>query len=209
MGNRDLSGHDHKRLFMQIHPEPDQRAPNVPHFRDVAEEAGIRETYNGRGVAVADFNLDGALDMYVANQGGPSCYYVNTSFRGKAPPGFLRMLLVGRPDLGVTVGQRVLASTVNAVGARVTLYTKTGLQVREVQGGMGFASQAEYPVHFGVPDPGSVERLVVKWPSSRVQELTGEGARALLNHHVRLIEGGQPVIVDPSPPARGISGTSP
>ena len=164
----------------------------------MAEQAGIVETYNGRGIAVADFNLDGALDMYIANQGAPSCYYVNTTFDGKASrPGFLRLLLVGRPDMGIKVGGRVLASTANAVGARVTLHTAKGIQLREVQGGMGFASQSEYAVHFGVPNPAAVERITVQWPSSRVQEIVGEKARALINHHVRLVEGGEPEVVDP------------
>jgi len=203
MGKRDLSGHDHKRLFMQIHPEPGQQAGAEPRFRDMAQSAGIVETYNGRGVAVADFNLDGALDMYVANQGAPACYYLNTSFRGKAsPPGFLRLLLVGRPDLGVRVGKLVLASTANAVGARVTLHTHQGLQMREVQGGQGFASQSEYALHFGVPDPAAVERITIQWPSSRVQEITGVKARALINHHVRLVEGAEAQIVDPPVAAR-------
>jgi hypothetical protein len=194
MGTRDLSGHDHKRLFMQVHPKSGERSAE-PHFHEMAEQAGIVQTYNGRGIAVADFNLDGALDMYVANQGAPCCYYVNTSFRGKASPGFLRLLLVGRPELGIKVGDRVLASTPNAVGARVTLQTRKGMQMREVQGGMGFASQSEFPVHFGVPDPAAVERLVVRWPSGREQQFAGEEARALLNHHVRLVEGGNPEVL--------------
>jgi hypothetical protein len=161
----------------------------------MAAAAGIVETYNGRGVAVADFNLDGALDMYIANLGAPACYFVNISFRGRSsPPGFLRLLLVGRPELGLKMGERRLASTVNAVGARVTLHTRKGIQMREVQGGMGFASQSEFAVHFGVPDPAAVERITIQWPSSRVQEITGDRARALINHHVRLVEGGAPEI---------------
>jgi len=192
MGNRDLSGYDHKRLFMQIHPTPGQAKSADPQFRDMAEVAGITELYNGRGVAVADFNLDGALDIYIANQGAPGCYYVNTSFRGRSsPPGFLRMLLVGRPDLGVKVAERTLASTINAVGARITVQDKKGKQMREVQGGMGYASQSEFPVHFGVPDAANVERITIQWPSSRVQEFVGKKARALINHHVRLVEGGE------------------
>ena len=198
MGTRDLSGHEHKRLFMQIHPKPGQASSQEPRFRDMAEQAGIVETYNGRGIAVADFNLDGALDMYIASQGAPSCYYVNTTFDGKASrPGFLRLLLVGRPDMGVKVGGRVLASTANAVGARVTLHTRKGIQMREVQGGMGFASQSEYAVHFGVPNPAAVESITVQWPSSRRQEILGDKARALINHHVRLVEGAEAEVVDP------------
>ncbi len=196
MGTRDLSGHDRKRLFMQIHPQPGQPASAEPRFHEVAGKAGIVETYNGRGVAVADFNLDGALDMYLANQGAPACYFVNTTFRGKKAPGFLRMTLIGHPDAPVKVGERLLASTPNAVGARVTVHSKTGIQMREVQGGMGFASQSEFALHFGLPDPSGVERITIQWPSSRVQELIGDRARAILNHHVRLEEGAEPVISD-------------
>jgi hypothetical protein len=122
---------------------------------------------------------------------------VNTSFRGKAPPGFLRLLLVGRPDQPVKAGDRLLASTANAVAARVTLHTGKGIQMREVQGGMGFASQSEYAVHFGVPDPPAVDRITVQWPSSRVQEFAGARAQAFINHHVRLVEGGEPAVIDP------------
>jgi hypothetical protein len=198
MGDRDLSGHDHKRLFVQVHPRVGEGAPRDPQFKETGESAGVADTHNGRGIAVADFNLDGALDMYVANQGGPSCYYINTSFRGKQPAGFLRVLLVGRPDSPVQAGERSLASTPNAVGGRVTIHTARGIQMREVQGGMGFASQSEYALHFGVSDQAAVDRITVQWPNSRVQEITGADARALLNHHVRWREGAKPEIVDPS-----------
>ena len=144
--------------------------------------------------------------MYIANQGAPSCYYVNTTFQGnRQPPGFLRVLLVGRPDLGVKAGNRVLASTANAVGARVIVHTKNGIQMREVQGGMGFASQSEYAVHFGIPDPADVERITVQWPSSRVQEITGGQARALINHHVRWVEGADAVVLSGPKPEQPLA----
>jgi hypothetical protein len=196
MGNRDLSGHDHKRLFMQMRSPAGRPMPAEPRFREMAQQAGIVETYNGRGLAVADFNLDGALDMYLANQGAPASLYINTTFTGKSPPpGFLHIILIGRPDLGVRVGERLLASTPNAVGARVTIQSKHGIQMREVQGGMGFASQSEHAIHFGVPEPKNIARITVQWPSSRIQEISEEEARLLINHHVRLVEGGRVEVV--------------
>jgi len=204
MGTRDLSGRERGRLFMQLPPDAHEssRRPqgatlqgeDGPRFIEVAEASGITDVYNGRGIAVADYNHDGYLDLYVANQGAPSCFYVNqtgsSGTEGKAPShGFLRLKLVGRPDQGITVGDRVFASTADAVGARVTLETATGKQLREVQGGMGFASQSEHAVHFGVPDVSVVERITIQWPSGRVQEFAGEKARALMSKHVRLLEG--------------------
>src|SRR5262249_32068553 len=148
-------------------------AEREPRFVDVAEASGITDRYNGRGVALADYDLDGLVDIYVANQGGPTCYYINQTPRANTRD-FLRIALVGRPDLPVHVGGRTFRSTRCAVGARVTLVAGGLTQMREVQGGMGFASQSEYPVHFGVPRSDDVERLTIRWPSSRVQEFNGD-----------------------------------
>ena len=128
--------------------------------------------------------------MYIANQGAPSCYYVNHSGSASKQEqgGFFWLRLIGAPDSPVQVGSRKLSSTKDAVGARVTVYTAGGQMVREVQGGMGFASQSEHALHFGVPDATAVERITIQWPSGRVQELAADAARALLNKHSRIIE---------------------
>jgi len=192
METRDLSGYEPSRLFIQDAPASDKPHAD-PQFIEAAIESGLTDTHNGRGIALADFNLDGRLDIYIANQGAPSCYYVNQS----TPSGrssFLRLKLVGAPDRARVVNERRLSSSVDAVGARVTLFTSSGRMVREVQGGMGFASQSEYALHFGVPDPAAIERIVVEWPGGAVQELKGEGARALIGRHVVWTEGGEPGI---------------
>jgi len=189
MGDRDLSGHEYSRLFMQL--PPTKQSGGIPHFVDCALQSGITDLYNGRGVAIADFRHSGLLDIYVANQGAPCCYYVNKS---KLPPrvSFLWVKLIGRPDLAVKVGDRVLASTRDAVGGRVVVHTATGQQMREVQGGMGFASQSEYALHFGIPDPGAVQTIEVRWPGGRRQEIAGADARKLIGHFVSWTEGELP-----------------
>ncbi len=211
MGDRDLSGHERGRLFMQQPRQKahDRRIPDdgIPHFLEMAEAAGITDRFNGRGIAVADFNLDGYPDFYVANQGARSTYYLNRSAPAlldrqrdqsrdrkeavlphDAGPAFLRLTLRGRPDAPFAVGDRRFASTANAVGARVTLFSRDGLQIREVQGGMGFASQSEYAVLFGVPDPTALEKITIRWPSGRMEERTGDAAKALLNEHSTITE---------------------
>ena len=201
MGDRELSGHERGRLFMQMIPRAELDLPDhssIPQFIEVAERAGITDTYNGRGIALADYNHDGYLDMYVANQGAPSTYYVNATGRRAAQGsatknGFLRMKLVGRPDMPMTIGGRSFASSADAVGARVTVDDGGLRMIREVQGGMGFASQSEHPVHFGLPDPGAVSRITIQWPSGRMQEFAGDAVLALVNHHVQIIEGSNEV----------------
>ena len=123
------------------------------------------------------------MDMYVANQGAPGCYYVNVSNDGSASTSnaYLRLKLRGRPDAPVLIGNRHFASTADAVGARVTVETDGAVQIREVQGGMGFASQSEHTVHFGVPRSESLQRITIWWPSGRQQVVEGNEARAMLN----------------------------
>jgi hypothetical protein len=188
MGTRDLSGHQPSKLYVQAAPSQKKPAGGLE-FHESSADAGIRDEYNGRGIAVADFNADGYLDMYIANQGQPSCYYVNETGKNKVGPGsgssYLRLTLVGAPAAGIRVAGRTLASTADAVGARVMLYAAGGLQMREVQGGMGFSSQSEYAVHFGVPTPEKIERMVIQWPSGNAREFDAASAKALLGkHHV-------------------------
>ncbi|MCA9197175.1 MAG: CRTAC1 family protein [Planctomycetales bacterium] len=46
-------------------------------FTDVTESAGLSAAFgNGLGVAAADFNLDGRLDFYVANDGNPNQLWI-------------------------------------------------------------------------------------------------------------------------------------
>ncbi len=192
MGDRDLSGYERGRLFMQV--ESQEENSSTPAFVEMAELAGIADLYNGRGIAVADYNLDGWLDMYVANQGAPSCYYVNrtgksdlrTKSSGRA---YMSLDLVGRPDQPVIVGSRQLASTKDAVGARATIVTSAGQQMREVQGGMGFSSQSEHAIHFGFGENEILHSIRVRWPSGRVQDYDAEDAKEMLNSRVRIVEG--------------------
>ena len=211
MGTRDLSGRERGRLFIQV---PRRKSTDdattatttgargrtaAPRFVEVARQAGISDTYNGRGIAVADFNLDGYVDLYVANQGAPSCYYVNRSAQRsraeRAAPGFMRIKLVGRPGEPLAVADRVFASARDAVGARVILSTSAGQLMREVQGGMGFASQSEHTLHFGLPIDAELQGIEVRWPSGRVQTLPASVAETLRNQHVEIVEGDVPRVL--------------
>ncbi len=73
--------------FLNGAPTPGYHAEKIPrnalyrndgnwHFTDVTDQAGVGDTGFGLGVAVADYNNDGALDLYV-NNFGPNVLYQN------------------------------------------------------------------------------------------------------------------------------------
>lgn len=188
MGARDLSGREPSRLFMQVSAQSDRR--EALRFVDVSAAVGITDLLNGRGIALADFDGDGDLDIFVANQGAHSLYYVNQLNQPNVRRAdFLQVKLVGEPNAPLEWGDRKLASTRDAVGARIIVGTSHGTFMREVQGGQGFASQSEYALHFGLPDGADVAHITIKWPSGREDVLEAEQARTLLNRHVVLEEG--------------------
>jgi enediyne biosynthesis protein E4 len=194
IGDHDFQGHERSRLFVQLpsarRPEPRRAEDAFPRFAELSAQAGIDDEYNGRGVAVVDYDNDGALDLYVANQGAPSLLYHNRLRDSSQRHGWLGLKLVGRPELAQEMAGRRLATSVDAVGTRVELTAGGITQIREVSGGIGFASQSEFRLHFGLGDLGVPERLVVRWPSGRVQRFEGPPLVAGLNGYARLVEAG-------------------
>jgi len=73
-GERDYCG---PKVF---HPEPSRLFRNLGNgrFEDVTAQSGITSAYGaGLGVMCADFNRDGKMDMYVANDQNPNILWIN------------------------------------------------------------------------------------------------------------------------------------
>ena len=127
---------------------------------DRAADAGIRVT-NGRGVAVADLDRDGRLDLVVARVGGALTLYRNVT-----------------PEVGSWLAVRVRGgrSGRDAWGAVVEVTRRAGEPPRrfEVQSVTDYLGQSDRTVHVGLgPGVASVARLRVRFPASgRVVERT-------------------------------------
>jgi len=142
-------------------------------FQDVAQEVGpdFASPKVSRGAAFGDFDLDGDLDVLVTTNAGPAYLYRNDVKTGAKS---VRVRLVGTK------------SNRDAIGAVLQFEAAGGLKgTRTVKSGSSYLSQSELPVTIGVGRREQLDKLVVRWPSGRVEEHSRIKAGARLS----LIEG--------------------
>ncbi len=120
-------------------------------FIDVADQSGayFRQKYVGRGAAVGDYDNDGDLDILVMNLNGPAKLLRNGG---------------GNHNHWLTVVPRLARNGVVALGARVTVNVGELRMVQEVYGSVGYLSQSDSRVHFGLGAATRAERVEVRWP---------------------------------------------
>jgi hypothetical protein len=143
MGNKSLSGYEKKRLF---HNDKGQI------FKDQAARHGLDSVRDGRGVAIADFNNDGKLDIMAANASNEPNLYVNTMPAGAH---WVQFALEGRQ------------SNRGAVGAQVRLKAAGTTRLQFISGGNSFAGQSMSRVHFGLAAVDKVDQIEVRWPTGK------------------------------------------
>ncbi len=126
-------------------------------FRDVAAEigGGFDQPKVGRGLAYADFDRDGDLDLLLTTNDGPAYLYRNEQLAGN---GIIRFRLVGTK------------SNRDAIGASLRVFHGGASQSRMVKGGSSYLSQSELPVTFGLERRDRIDRVVLNWPSGRTEE---------------------------------------
>jgi hypothetical protein len=126
-------------------------------FRDVAGQAGndFAQPKVARGLAFADFDRDGDLDVLITTNNGPARLYRNDHLAGNRS---LTFRLVGTK------------SNRDAIGATVRVHHEGTSQTRMVKSGSSYLSQSELPVTFGLGKRDRVDRVIVTWPSGRVDE---------------------------------------
>jgi hypothetical protein len=126
-------------------------------FRDVASAVGdsFRQPKVGRGLAYADFDRDGDLDLLVTTNNGPAYLYRNDQLAGNRS---IRFALVGTQ------------SNRDAIGATVQIEFGGFSQSRMVKSGSSYLSQSELPVTFGLGRQDKISRAVIHWPNGRIEE---------------------------------------
>ncbi len=147
IGTASLSGYERSRVLVNR---------GLAGWSDVASQVGVTDEYDGRAIVLVDLFNRGVLDVVIANQKQPALVYKNSVAPGNH---WIAFKLVGT------------RSNHSAIGAEVTLETGATRQLQTVDGGMGFASQNDRRLHFGLGRSGRADRVVIRWPSGTVQTL--------------------------------------
>jgi hypothetical protein len=142
-------------------------------FYDVSLVSGehFSREHVGRGAAVADYDNDGDVDIFIVNNGGPAILLRND---GGTDNRWLKISLEGRQ------GNR------QALGARLRLVTDSTVQSSEVGTQGSYLSQNSVVQHFGLGSRQTVDTLEIIWPSGTRHVLTDVASNQLL----RVVEEG-------------------
>ncbi len=143
-------------------------------FSDVSAVVGLDFVEDGRSFALADFDHDGRLEIFLKNRNAPQ----------------LRLLKNAAGSLPPSIAFRLQGTKSNrdAIGAAITIETNGGRQTRMLQAGSGFLAQHSKDVFFGLGGTKNSVHAQIRWPSGLVQEL-----RDLpINHRIWVTEGSEP-----------------
>jgi tetratricopeptide (TPR) repeat protein/peroxiredoxin len=148
-------------------------------FSDVSGAVGLDFLEDGRAFALADFDHDGRLELFLKNRNAPQLRVVKNIIKDLAPAIVFRL--------------RGTRSNRDAIGAAVTIETESGQQTRILQAGSGFLSQHSKEIFFGLGETKRPVAATIRWPSGLVQKLHD----LPLNNRIWVEEGEQPSRTEP------------
>jgi hypothetical protein len=180
-GNMDLfiaNGHPDDRIEQHAsrveYKEPLLLFHNTGHaFENLSAAAGpiFGEKLAARGMAIGDFDNDGAVDVLVSVNNGAPLLLKNVAAKGNH---WLGIKLVGK------------RANIDAIGARVTWHAGDLKRSRLKVGGGSYLSSHDPRMVLGLGANARVDRLEIRWPkpSERVDVFTNVAA----DRYVTIVE---------------------
>jgi hypothetical protein len=123
-------------------------------FEDVTKKWGFDQKINSNGIAYADLDNDGDLDLILNNMSDLASVYKNNSTNN-----FLKIKLIGDHK------------NKNAIGSKVKIYTDEGNQYQEIYTSRGYLSSVTSILNFGLKKQERINTVEVIWHNGLVMRL--------------------------------------
>lgn len=133
-------------------------------FFETADVARIATTERSRGAALADFDLDGRLDLIVSNRRAPLELYRNVT---------------AKTGNWITVAVQQTGGNRDAIGATITVTSASTMQVLQQVIGGGHAGGQLLPRHFGLGNAKDVH-VSVTWPDGTISDVSAAAGDRLV-----------------------------
>ncbi|MBN1347910.1 VCBS repeat-containing protein [candidate division KSB1 bacterium] len=161
----------HAECMHKDHPDKLYHNNRDGTFSDISATAGIAfNTACTRSLAIADYNQDGALDVYLAN----------TFSKGNFESQDFLLRNIGNKNHWVQFKLIGRKSNRSAIGARVELHSGKLYQMREVSGGIGSGGQNSLIVHFGLGPRSHADEAIITFPGGSTRRMKSIPADRLI-----------------------------
>src|SRR5437016_4206082 len=158
----------HKEPLLLFHQGQDGKLKNISSEGGTAFE----KSFAARGLAVGDYDNDGALDVLIATNGGPPVLLKNNAAKGN---NWLGLRLEG-----VTCNR-------DAIGARILWKAGGKLRQRLKNNGGSYLSSHDLREVLGVGAASQLDELEIRWPAP--SKRTDKFANVAPNRYIHIIEG--------------------
>ncbi len=143
-------------------------------FHNISEQSGpfFARSLSARGMAIGDFNNDGAVDVLIGVNDGPPVLLKNNAGTQNH---WLGIKLVGK------------RSNPDAVGARITYQAQDLKRTRMKVGGGSFLSDHDPRIVLGIGKRPTIDWLEIKWPlpSGKIERFTD----LPIDRYITIVEG--------------------
>jgi tetratricopeptide (TPR) repeat protein len=153
------SGNERNCAFLNLGPDPSGQV----RFATVSAVTGLDFLDDGRAHALADWDLDGDLDIWTTNRTAPRLRLLRNEAGGDSH--FLALRLIGRQCHRDAIGARVEVVLADHAAAQPL--------VRSLRAGEGFLAQSTKWLHFGLGQRAEIDSVIVHWPGGQSERIGG------------------------------------